>query len=212
MTQTTKQTPFKNYFILALVIAVIVLLSLLKCGNNGTVESVKIDTVWVEVKQDTAYIPKIDTTIIEKTKYRAVYTEKYDTLYLPELIAEEADTLLILARYFEKNIYKDTIKNQYGYIALNDTITQNKISGRSASTRLSIPEITKTITLIDKRNQIYLGGGIWGSQKDFLSGVELNLSLKTKQDRIVGIGYQNLFNAGSFYKLEYRHKISFKKK
>jgi hypothetical protein len=202
----------KNIIIALLVIGIIILLLLQKCGGGGIVESVKIDTVYKLVKADTFYIPKTDTTIIETTKYklREVITDRFDTLYLPEL--QDVDTLRILAEFYKSNIYKDTIKNDYGYIALTDTINQNKIAGRSASTRLSIPEITKTITLIDKRNQVYLGGGIWGSQKDFLSGIELNLSLKTKQDRIVGLGYQNLFNAGSFYKLEYRHKISFKKK
>jgi hypothetical protein len=183
-----------------------------KCGGGGMVESVKIDTVYKLVKADTFYIPKTDTTIIEKTKYklREVITDRFDTLYLPEL--QDVDTLRILADYYKSNIYKDTIKNDYGYIALTDTINQNKIAGRSASTRLSIPEITKTITLIDNRNQVYLGAGVWSNQKDALGGIEINLSLKTKQDRIVGLGYQNLFDIGSFYKLEYRHKISFKKK
>lgn len=204
-----KQT--KNFLLIASFIAIAILLYLQKCGGGSTIESIKIDTVWKEVKADTFYIPKTDTTIIEKTKYRLreVITDRFDTLYLPEL--QDVDTLLILADYFKSNIYKDTIKNQYGYIAITDTVNQNQLKGRSASTNLSIPEITKTITLVDKRNHVYIGAAILGNQKDFASGYEFNLSLKTKKDRIIEAGYVNLFNGMGYYKIGYRHKLSVKK-
>jgi hypothetical protein len=202
----------KNSVILILIVGVIVLLLLRKCDGGGQTQTITYDTVFVKVKSDTVYIPKPYETFVDKVKYRPVFTERWDTLYLPELIGEEADTLLILAKYFQTNKYSDTSKNKYGKIIINDEVTQNRIAKREIKTDLVIPEVTKTITLTQpKRNQVYLGAGIWGSEKDVLGGYEVNLSLKNKQDRIIGIGYQQLFNAGHYYKLEYRHKISFRK-
>lgn len=202
----------KNWLILILVLGVIFLLLLRKCegGKGGQTQTVQIDTTFKRVIHDTSYIPAPYEIFVDKIKYRPVITEKFDTLYLPELI--EADTLLILSKFFQTNKYRDTIKNKYGKIFINDEVTQNRISKREVKTDLLIPEITKTITLTQpKRTQVYLGAGLWGNEKDFLSGYEVNLSLKTKQDRIVGIGYEQIFNGGHFYKIEYRHKLSFRK-
>lgn len=198
----------KNTVIFILVVGIFILLLLRKCEGGGQVSTTKIDTVFVPVKSDTTYIPVPFETFVDRIKYRPVITEKTDTLYLPELL--EADTLKILAKYFETNKYRDTITNKYGKIFINDEVTQNMIAKREVKTDLLIPEVTKTITLTQpKRNQVYLGAGIWGNQKDL--GYELNLSLKTKNDRFVGVGYQQLFNVGNFYKLEYRHLIKLKK-
>lgn len=205
-----KQT--KNIVLIAATFIIIVLLLKYCKGGGGTVESVKIDTVWVKVKADTFYIPKTDTTIIEKTKYKLheVVRENFDTLWLPELI--DVDTLQILADYYKSNIYKDTIRNQYGYIAITDTINQNKISGRKASTNLSIPEVTKTITILDKRTQLYASFGLLGNSKELAAGASFGFTLKTKNDRMIELGYNKIFNGQGYYELGYKHKISLRKK
>lgn len=201
----------KNTVIAILAVAVVILLLLRKCeGGGSTVTETKIDTVYKTVQSDTVYIPKPHTVFVDRVKYRQVITEKLDTLYLPDL--KEVDTLLILADYYKTRFYKDTIINQYGKIFINDEVSQNKIAFRNVGTDFRIPEITKTVTIMQpKRNQVYLGAGLWGNARDVLSGYEVNLSLKTKQDRIVGLGYQQIFNNDHYFKLEYRHKISFRK-
>jgi len=200
-----KQT--KNFLLIASFITIAILLYLQKCGRGGgTTETIKYDTVWVHEKKDTQYIPTIVNHYLPGKVPPAL--EKWDTLY----VIEDIDTAAILQDYFSFNLYSDTLKNKYGYVLVNDTISRNKILGRGVKTDLLVPEVTKTITLIEKRNQVYFGGGIWGNTKDALSGVELNLSLKTKSNRIIGIGYQNLFDYGNFYKIEYRHLITLKKK
>lgn len=199
----------KNTTILILFIAVVILLYLQKCSGNGDgIISIKTDTVWVHEKKDTQYIPQIVNHYLPGKASKPF--EKWDTLYLTEL--KDVDTAAILQDYFSFNTYADTLKNKYGYVLVSDTITRNKIAGRGVETNLLVPEVTKTITLTQpKRNQVYAGFGLFGNSKDFAGGYELNLSLKTKQDRILGVGYDQFFNGGGYFKIEYRHKIIFKK-
>lgn len=198
----------KNTTILILFIAVVILLYLQKCNGNGSGTIIKTDTVWVQEKTDTQYIPQIVNHYLPGKAPKPF--EKWDTLYLTEI--KDVDTAAILQDYFSFNTYADTLKNKYGYVLVSDTITRNKIAGRGVETNLLVPEVTKTITLTQpKKNQVYAGFGLFGSQKDFAGGYELNLSLKTKQDRILGVGYDQFFNGGGYFKIEYRHKITFKK-
>lgn len=203
----------KNIIIGLLVIGVIVLLLLRKCGGTGQTVETKIDTVYKEVKGDSVFIPVVREHYIRGKAPKAF--EKWDTLYLPEITEANCDS--ILNEYASFNLYSNVMdikddSSNYGTVTIDDTVTRNKIVGRGVKYDLRIPEITKTITLTQpRRNQIYAGAGLWGNENDFLAGYEVNLSLKTKQDRIVGIGYQQIFNGGHYYKVEYRHKISFRK-
>jgi hypothetical protein len=200
----------RNIAIIVL-IALVVFLLLRNCkGGRKSIPTVKTDTVFVKIEQDTQYVPKPDTIYYTKTSYKSVPYRIFDTLYLEQLI--DADTANILKDYFATAVYHDTIKNPYGYVLVKDTITQNRIKSRGVSQNLLIPEITRTITIQQpKKAQLYLGAGIWGNEADPLNGYEVNLSLKTKSDRIIGVGYQQMFNGGHFYKIEYRHKLSFRK-
>ena len=198
----------KDIIILALVVALIILL-LKYCGPGGTtVESVKIDTVFVEVKQDTIYIPDIDTVYRPGKAPKAL--EKWDTLYVEGFT--EVDTATILRDYHSFYMYSDTLKNKYGYVLVKDTISRNKILGRGVITDLLIPEVTKTITLIKPpRNQVYYGGGLFGSQKDALQGYEVNLSLKHKTDQIVELAWMQTFNGQGYAGIRYKRLLKLKK-
>jgi hypothetical protein len=198
----------KNFAILILSVALVIVL-LFKdwhCGG-GVKETIKYDTVWVEIKGDTQYIPTIVNHYLPGKVPKAL--EKWDTLY----VIEDIDTAAILQDYFSFNLYSDTLKNKYGYVLVNDTISKNKILGRGVKTDLLVPEVIKTITLTQsKRNQVYVGGAVLGNAKDFLSGVEGNIYLKTKNDKMVGMGYTNIFNNGGYLSLRYSLKLSFKKR
>ena len=79
---------------------------------------------------------------------------------------------------------------------------------------LKVPEVTKTITrtIIEKKNQLYVGAGLFGNPKELAAGYEFNLSLKTKNDRILEAGYLQEFSGIGYFKIGYRHKLSFKRK
>ena len=203
---------YKNLVIIAIILALVLALFLKRCGNGGRgTTTIKIDTVYKEVKGDVTYVPVIDTIYHTRNVYVPTNPDLLiDTMYLPELI--DVDTLAILKDYYAHVVYKDTLRNQYGYISVTDTISQNRIKSRQVKTALSIPEVTKTITLSQpKRAMIFLGGDILGNESDPLSGYNVNLSLKTKQDRMIEIGYNQLFNDAHYYSLGVKWKISFRK-
>lgn len=204
-------TLFKQVIIgLFVVLIIFLLFRNCKCGKSGGT-TVKIDTVYVEVKGDVTYVPLFDTIFYTKTKYVPTNPDLIiDTLYLPELI--DVDTLAILKDYYASVVYKDTLRNQYGYISVTDTLSQNRIKSRQVKTSLLVPEVTTTITLTQpKRAQVYLGASILGNEDDILQGAEINLSLKTRKDRIIEAAYIRTFDNIHFYKFGYKHKISFKK-
>ncbi len=194
------------------IIAIVVLLLLMKCGRSGDDKpKIEIKTVIKEVKGDTVYTPKINNIYHDRIVYVPTNPDSIiDTLYLPELV--DVDTLAILKDYYAHVVYKDTLRNQYGYIALTDTLSQNRIKSRQVKTSLSIPEVTKTITLTQKkRAQIYLGANFLGSETDPLLGYNVNISLKTKRDKFIEAGYNQFYGGQSFYSLGLKFKISFRK-
>ncbi len=203
---------FKNYIIIGLIAAFVIVLLLLKCGNNSQRNtSVKIDTVYKELKGDIVYIPEVDTIYYPKNVYVPTNPDLIiDTLYLPELI--DVDTVNILREYYATALYKDTIRNQYGYIAVIDSISRNRIKSRQVKTALSIPEVTKTITLSQpKRAQVYLGANFLGREDDPILGYNVNVSFKTKRDKFIEAGYSQFYGGEHFYSLGLKFKISFRK-
>lgn len=200
----------KDLFIGILFIAIVILLVLRKCGGKPAEikETIKIDTVYKDVKADTFYIPQRFVTYLPGKVPKPL--EKWDTLYL----IEPTDTAAILQGYYSFNLYSDTVKVQdYGSAIISDTVSRNRVLGRGVKYNLKIPEVTKTITrtIIEKKNQFYVGAGMFGNPKEIAAGYEVNLSLKTKQDRIVEVGYIQEFNGIGYYKIGYKHKLSFKK-
>lgn len=208
-----KITGMKNIFIVLLIVAVVILLLLRKCesGSGNVVVSEKHDTVWVEVKKDTAYIPK-PYAVYLKGKEVSVF----DTMYLPEIVTDSTCVAYYntLKDYYSRiYLYSDTIKNKYGYIAINDTVTENKIAGRGTSSNFSIPEIINTITLMQpKRAAFFIGANMLGNEKDPLGGYNVNLAFKTKRDRMIEAGYNQLFGGDHYYSLGLKWKISFNNK
>lgn len=209
MSDTNKQFPKLIAISLFVMLCIFLLFKNCKCGNSE-LKSVRVDTVYKEVKGEVIYVPKVDSIYFTRNTRELVPYATTDTLYIPEL--ENVDTAAILSDYYKAVIYKDTLRNQYGTITVTDTVSQNRIKGRGVRTNLSIPEITKTITLTQpKRAQVYLGADLFGNEDDYLDGYNVNLSLKTRSDKIIEVGYNQLFNGSHYYSLGLKLKISFRK-
>lgn len=203
---------YKNYVIIALIGVLIIFLLFKKCGNSsGT--TTKVDTVYQkEIVKETSYIPKLDTVYYVRDKIRF----KWDTLYEERLVLDTTDTNYDVyidtcnyAEFYSTKIYKDTVRNKYGFVAIKDTISQNRLQGRGISSEFNIPIVTKTIT--EKRNQLYVGAGMFGSETELLKGYEAGLLFKTRQDRILSLSYNQTFNGDHFYKAGVYFKLSFRK-
>ena len=192
---------FKNIAIAALIIYI-----LLQWFNPGGVmpggRTIRIDGKKYEVLKHT-----IDTIEVEKVK---VVTKKgedivhevidVDTLVLKELV--NVDSAAILRDYLAKVVYKDTLKldGGLGFIALTDTITKNRILGRTFDARVKERIIKEEMIVKEPaRNQVYYGLNAGFNKEDYVSAIGAGVILKTKKDKIyqLGIGVNNRTTDGT---------------
>ncbi len=141
---------------------------------------------------------------------------RIDTAATKEFMA--AQYAKLVDAFLKSNYFRDTLKiDSVGYVAVNDTTQKNMLTGRSFSYNLKYPIITKTVTVTnppERKNQLYLYGGVEGNKTDPLKGlgVRTGVLFKNKNDRMIsgGIsfwpGHQNQLD------FNYYQKISFKKK
>jgi len=194
----------KNITIIVLI--VIILLEYFNPGGKMPGRTIKIDGKKYEVIKH-----EIDTVEVEKVK---VVTKKgkdiihevidVDTMILTQL--KDVDSAAILKDYLAKIIYKDTLHlpDSLGTIALTDTITKNRILGRTFNAKVKQREIKETMIVKElPKTQVYYGftGGF--NKTDVVSNVGTGLLIKTKKDKIyqLGIGVANKVADGSNGKL-----------
>lgn len=116
----------------------------------------------------------------------------------------------IVNQLLTKNIHLDSIRiDSNGYVKISDTVQKNEIIGRSTEVKMKYPIIKETIILPPKlTNQLYIGGGIYGSQG--VSGIKGGLLYKNKKDQIFG-GSVGINSAGQFvYGIDSYWKIKIK--
>ena len=157
-----------------------------ECGKpKEQGEIVKVDGKKYEVLKhtiDTQYVPvKIKgtkDTIVEDT-----------TIYVEVPVMDSTELRKYVEEYYAKKVYNDTIKLEYGKIYIHDTISTNKIINRAFAADLLIPTITDTKIVKElPKNQIYLGVRGDVTQGYSLFGVGPQIMLKTKKNKIYGVG------------------------
>ena len=187
---------FKNIVITALIIFV-----LLEWFNPGGVMPGKkvfiAGKAYEVIKHDIDTIDIVKTKVVTK-KGEDIYHETIKEVIIPTIV----DTQALLHDYFAKNIYKDTLQlpDSLGTIAMIDTITQNKILGRTFNASVKQRTIKET-TIVKElpKTQVYYGltGGF--NKADVVSNIGAGLLIKTKKDKIynLGIGVANRVTDGT---------------
>jgi DNA-binding Lrp family transcriptional regulator len=167
------------------------------------------------VVHDTSW-QKYDS-IVEKTK--VVYKEiRVDVMSKPEMLPDtnydnlKRQYMALLQLYMNKLIYSDTIRvGTYGYIAVLDTINENKLKYRRTRDNYSIPIVkeTKTITkYAPPTRNVFVGAGVLVNNALGIRGAEAGMILKTKKDQLynikasVDIDGNVMYGAGYYYKLK----------
>jgi hypothetical protein len=169
-----------------------------------------------------------DTLVVHDTTWK-----RYDSLIvkkvpvLKEVIVEVAskpemlpDTnyatlkrqyMALLQLYLNKVVYSDTIRvGNYGYIAVLDSVQQNKLTSRKTRENYQIPEIkeTKTITrYLPPSRSVFVGGGINTSNSIGIRGIEAGILYKTKKESIFNIKAQIDLDGKPLYGFGYYTKI-----
>jgi hypothetical protein len=190
---------FKNIAIVALILFV-----LLQWFNPGGVMPGG-KTIRIEGKKYEVIKHDIDTFEVVKTK---VVTKKGEDIYHETIVEKEViipavvDTAALLKDYYSKVLYKDVLvlPDSLGTIAVTDTISQNKIWGRTFDAKVKQREIKETLIVKElPKTQIYYGltGGF--NKADVVSNVGAGFLIKTKKDKIynLGIGVANRVSDGT---------------
>jgi len=189
---------FKNIVIAALIIFV-----LLEWFNPGGVMPGK--KVFIAGKAYEVIKHEIDTVDIVKTK---VVTKKGDDIYHETIVEKEViipaiiDTAALLKDYYSKVLYKDVLvlPDSLGTVAVTDTISQNKILGRTFNANVNQRTIKET-TIVKElpKTKVFYGleGGF--NKVDFVSSVGAGVLINTKKDKIyqLGLGVTNQTTDGT---------------
>jgi hypothetical protein len=189
---------FKNIVIAALIIFV-----LLEWFNPGGVMPGK--KVFIAGKAYEVIKHDIDTIDIVKTK---VVTKKGEDIYHETIVEKEViipaviDTMALLKDYYSKVLYKDTLilPDSLGTVSILDTISQNKILGRTFNASVKQRTIKETMIVKElPKTKVFYGleGGF--NKADFVSSVGMGVLINTKKDKILqlGLGVNNRTTDGT---------------
>ena len=175
----------KNIAIAVLVI--IVLLEYFNPGGKMPGRTVRIDGKKYEViKHDIDTFEVVKTKVVTK-KGEDIYHETIKEVVIPTIV----DTAALLKDFFAKNVYKDTLRlpDSLGIVAVTDTITQNKILGRTFNASVKQREIKETLIVKElPKTQVYYGFNGGFNKADVVSNIGAGVIIKTKKDKIYQLG------------------------
>ena len=170
---------------------------------------VKRDTVYMDIRNYTNIVPKL----VERIPYLITESE---TRYFPDTnyakLVQQYHNLV--EELLAKHIYIDTLRiDSIGYVQVNDTISNNRVLGRSYLSNLSYPIITNTVYQPEaKKAMLYWGvgmqmnnvfsvnslstGGIYKFKNNFMLGGSIGMSQNGK----------TIFGAQGYWPLNMRNK------
>ena len=173
----------KNNFLgitrIILIILLIFLIFLIVGRKEKThnIITTQIDTV-VTTKTFTKYIKgnKIPFKVLD-TIFTNIYKENHDTTY-------------IVKDYNQAKEYTDSIKQDSNLYVIRDTISQNRIIGRSFQAKIQEKTITITNNIQAKnKSALYIGFRSNINQDYTKVNHNISLSFKTRQKGLFSVGY-----------------------
>lgn len=136
-------------------------------------------------------------------------------------VSNPVDTLEILKMFAEKKVFLDTIKLEFGYITILDTISGGSIVSRKFTPKIKVPykERIQTVKEEPKAN-LYLGINGGFDRPNYMYSLGTSLLYQTPNKRIyeVGIGVWNrtedgiygqfvpYFKGGAYWPIELKSK------
>jgi len=170
----------RHFIILALLIVIVVLLK----SDNAVKPREIVREIPSEPIHDT--VP-IEIEVPYEIQGDVVYRDT--VIYVPTLV--NVDTAAILQNYLVTNSFIDTIKlnNNQGFVYLDQTVSQNKITARKWSATIK-PKIVREPAPEPPpiRNQVFFGVNGALSKEDYVNSLGMGVILKTKKDHLYQIG------------------------
>lgn len=187
-----------GFWIGLIVIAVLLFLPRNCSGPEGTVSS--IDTFFTPSKDKPHTIILTNTVSVPKP-YKVEVPVPGDTIWMPPL-KNKIDTLAILADYYLKRSYNDSISNDSITIYLKESVCKNELQRSHVGYRWKVPSMTIKEVVLKESQLLFLGvePNVSLKRKEF--GMYLSADFDTKK-ALIGYGYDP-FNES--------HKLSVKAK
>lgn len=170
---------------LLIVVLIIIILLMRNCSGNSNPKTKPKEIVKTTIE----YIPVDKEIPVYIPKWKEKIITDIDTFLV------DVDTSAILADYYAKYYFVDTLSlDTLGYVLVEDTVTQNKITSRKVNYKVNIPKITIEKTIYVNEREFYYGLGLAGNPKQLnYLGAEMLYKTKKKQAYGLGIGVNQNF-------------------
>jgi len=148
----------KNIISIAIIVFLITSLSYVWIQKeNKEKELIVVNGKVYELLSKEVEVVEVEKIVTEFKEGKTIYVEV--EVPVEVFIPTEIDTMEVLQDFYSTRLYTDTLKvENLGYLTIVDTISQNKIIGRSFKANLLERTITETITVKElPRLQIWTG-------------------------------------------------------
>jgi hypothetical protein len=181
----------KNNLFSFIVLVLLLTLIFFQWRNKKLIESNtksirQVDTMWMQVKNYTNVVPKV----IERIPYQV--SDK-DTLYTPD--SNYAKLVVqyhkLVEELLAKHIISDSFRvDTFGYVHVQDTVSNNQIIGRSYVSHLKLPTIREVIQYPIPPKGIFYWGGSLNMTSDYqMNQVTTGFMYKFKSDVLTGLDF-----------------------
>jgi hypothetical protein len=141
-------------------------------------------------KQRNTFTKTIDTVTVVKRFEKFTKGDKIPYKILDTIYKQNYDTTYIVKDYNQAKEFTDSIRQDSNLFVIRDTISQNRIIGRSFQAKIQEKTITITNNIQPKpKSALYIG--FRSDIRQDMSRVEHNISLsfKTRQKGLFSVGY-----------------------
>lgn len=152
-------------------------------------------------KNDPIVLTQYDTVYQEKTFIKYKKGDSIPFILLSVDTFTIHDTIKVLSDYMRIYAYSDTIKQDSSTFYIQDTITENKLKGRSFKADIKEKTIFVTNTIYPKpKNEVYLG--FLGDLRAFDNklGIGIGLGFKTAKNGLFSISASTNGYSVGYYK------------
>ena len=198
---------FNNILSIAILILAVIIVLQRSNSSPDIIEKPIIlrDTIW-QKKDSVIYTsPKVIQTIPIK-----IISEKYlpDPNY-DKLVLQYQELVKL---HLAKNIQKDSVKiDSIGFVKVTDTVQNNIVQNRKWEYNIKYPIIKETVIQPPKKvNQLYIGGGLQGTQYNIINSINGGILYKNKKDQLYGLSVgintngQVVYGVSSYWKIKFK--------
>lgn len=173
-----------GFYASLIVIAILLLNEQCSSGPGGTTSS--IDTVWLPSKDKPHTITLTNTVAVPKP-YKVEVPTPGDTVWMP-ILKTKVDTAAILADYYLKRSYNDSISNDSVTIYLKENVCKNALERSYVGYRWKAPTMTIKEVVLKEKQLLFLGVEPNVNLKQLEFGMYLSADFDIER-ALIGYGY-----------------------